>query len=63
MEKSLNISSKALSIRIYKLLWLKHTDCLWDPNRDLDQDMDELVVWFYVEPFTLHLNRDRGQHL
>ena len=20
--------------------------------------MDEWVVWFYVEPFTLHLNRD-----
>ena len=25
--------------------------------------MDEWVVWFYVEPFTLHLNRDRGLHL
>ena len=24
-----------------------------------DQDMDEWVVWFCVEPFTLHLNRDR----
>ena len=25
--------------------------------------MDEWVVWFYVEPFTLHMNRDRGQFL
>ena len=25
--------------------------------------MDECVVWFYEEPFTLHLNRDRGRHL
>ena len=25
--------------------------------------MDEWVVWFYVEPFTLHLNKDRGWHL
>ena len=25
--------------------------------------MDEWVVWFYVEPFILHLDRDRGQHL
>ena len=24
--------------------------------------MDEWVVWFYVEPFTLHLKRDRGRH-
>ena len=25
--------------------------------------MDEWVVWFYVEPFTLYLNKDRGWHL
>ena len=25
--------------------------------------MDKQVVWFYVEPFTLHLNRDLGWHL
>ena len=25
--------------------------------------MDEWVVWFYVEPFILYLNRNRGQHL
>ena len=25
--------------------------------------MDEWVVWFYVEPFTLQLSRDRGRHL
>ena len=25
--------------------------------------MDEWVVWFYAEPFTLHLNRDGGWHL
>ena len=38
-----------------------HTFCLRDRYRD--RDMDEWVVWFYVEPFTLHLNRDRGRHL
>ena len=25
--------------------------------------MDEWVVWFYMESFTLHMNRDRGRHL
>ena len=25
--------------------------------------MDEWLAWFYVEPFTLHLNKDRGWHL
>ena len=25
--------------------------------------MDQWVAWFYIEPFTLHLNRDRNQHL
>ena len=63
MKKSLNISSKALSIRICKLLWFNHAGCIQNPNSDRDQDMVEWVVWFYVEPFTLHLNRDRGQHL
>ena len=42
-------------------LWYNHTGCLQD--WDGDQDMDEWVVWFYVEPFTLHLNRDMGRHL
>ena len=40
-------------------LWFNHTGCL----RDWDRDMDEWVVWFYVEPLTLHLNRDRGRQL
>ena len=34
--------------------------CLQDWDRHQDQNMDEWVVWFYVEPFTLHLNRDKG---
>ena len=38
-------------------LWFNHTGCLWD------RDIEEWVVWFYVEPFTLQLNRDRDQHL
>ena len=38
-------------------LWFNHTGCLWD------WDMDEWDVWFYVEPFTLYLNRHRGQNL
>ena len=25
--------------------------------------MDEWVVWFYVEPFTLYMNRDSGRDL
>ena len=25
--------------------------------------MDKWIVWFYVKHFTLHLNRDMGQHL
>ena len=40
--------------------WFNHTGCDF---YDRDRDMDEWVVWFYVEPFTLHLNRDRGWHL
>ena len=36
-----------------------HTGCL----RDWGRDMDEWVAWFYVEHFTLHLNRDRGWQL
>ena len=35
--------------------WSNHTGCL----RDWDRDMDERVV----EPFMLHLNRHRDQHL
>ena len=34
-----------------------------DRDMDWDRDMDEQVVQFYVEPFTLHLNRDRDWHL
>ena len=37
------------------------TGRLWD--RDRDRDMDKWVVWFYVEPFTLFLNKDGGGHL
>ena len=40
-------------------LWFNHTSCLLD--REWDWDMDECVVRFYVQPFTLHLNRDRGR--
>ena len=39
--------------------WFNHTGCLRNQDRDRDQqarDMDKWVVWFYVEPFTLHLN-------
>ena len=39
-------------------LWYFHTGCL----RDWHRDKGEWVVCFYVEPFTLHLNRDRGSH-
>ena len=28
-----------------RLYWIIHTGCLWDR----DQEMDEWVVWFYVE--------------
>ena len=34
-----------------------HTGCL----RDRDQEMDEWVLWFCVEPFILHLNRDKEE--
>ena len=37
-----------------KIKWFNHTGCF------RDRDMDKWVVWFYVEPFTLHLIRDRG---
>ena len=43
--------------------WFNHTGGLRDQDRDLDRDMDEWVVRFYAEPFTPHLNMDRGQHL
>ena len=35
------------------------------PDRDQNwvRDIDEWVVWFCVEPFALHLNRDRVPHL
>ena len=34
--------------------WFNHTGCL----RDRDLDMDRWVLWFHVEPLTVHLNRD-----
>ena len=39
--------------------WFNHTGCL----RDRDLDMDRWVLWFHVEPLTVHLNRDRDQYL
>ena len=45
------------SVKLIRNLWFNHTGCLQDRDRDQDR---EWVVWFYVEPFTLHLNRDRG---
>ena len=40
--------------------WFNHTGCLRNQDRDTGKarDMDKWVVWFYVEPFTLHLNSD-----
>ena len=37
---------------LFPSLWFDHTSCLWDRDRD----MEEWIVQFYVEPFTLHLN-------
>ena len=34
-----------------------HTGCLRNQDRDWDLDHEEWVVWFYIEPFTLHVNR------
>ena len=48
------------SVKLIRNLWFNHTGCLQDRDRDQDR---EWVVWFYVEPFTLHLNRDRVRHL
>ena len=51
------------------LLWVVHSlvfqglIILADSGTGTGRDMDKWVVWFYVEPFTLHLNRDRGRHL
>ena len=39
--------------------WFNHTGCL----RDWDRDTDKWVVWFDVEPPTLHLNRDSANGL
>ena len=43
--------------------WFNYTCCVRDRHRDQDLDQEEWVVWFYVEPFTPHLNRDRDRHL
>ena len=50
-------------VTIRPTLWFNHTG--WLPYRDRDQDwnMDEWVVWVYVEPFTLYLNGDRDRQL
>ena len=48
------------------LLWVVHSlvfqglIILADSGTGTGRDMDEWVVWFYVEPFTLHLNMDRA---
>ena len=44
---------------ICKYIIVYHAGCLQDGGHDVD----EWVVWFYVELFTLHLNRDSGQNL
>ena len=48
---------------MYLPLWFNQTGCLWDQDRDRDRDMNEWILWLYVEPFTLHLNKDRSWHL
>ena len=40
------------------LLWFSHIGGLLD--RDGYPVVDKWVVWFYVEPFTLHGNIDRS---
>ena len=47
-------SVKYITHTFVHCLWFIHTGCL----RDRDRDVNE---WFYVEPFTLHLNRDREE--
>ena len=43
-----------------KQSWFNHTVCLQEFDRDQDWDMGEWVVWFYVERFTLLLNKERA---
>ena len=40
-------------------MWFIQNCSLQDWGRNRDRDMDKWVVWFYVEPFTLHLNSDK----
>ena len=58
-SKMLGSNNRTFHCRLNHQVGFNHTGCV----RDSDGGMDEWVVWFYVEPFTLHLNRDRGQHL
>ena len=61
-RRSSNFNSpKFRDVSIVSVMWLMHTGCLQDWVRDQNRDMDEWVVWFSVEPFTLHLNRDREE--
>ena len=53
-----NVSSVSLIQSFCNDYWFNHTGCLRDWDWDQGRDMDKLVVWFYVEPFTLQLNRD-----
>ena len=43
--------------------WFNYTGCLQDRDTDRNWDMDEWIVWFYVEPFILHLKRDKNLYL
>ena len=49
------------SERLHGLLWFSHIGGLLD--RDGYPVVDKWVVWFCVEPFTLHGNIDRSWHL
>ena len=48
-----------LKVYLNKPLWFNHAGCL----KDWERDMNKWVIWIYVEPFTLFLNRDKGRHL
>ena len=42
------------SLLFRSVLWFILTGCLWDWDRDRDQNWNKWVVGFHVEPFTLH---------